>query len=357
MSGFVIPGVNQAQLDKIKTESESKPNQKKSSGNGRPSPKNRDYTSVINRISESTVTELKDASENTVSEDSDTDNHIDVKTITLKSGAEIDFYRVFIPHEKLKESVVVTNSNKRKQALLSRNNTYKLAQSLRQEGQLYDCYGELLPDKRISNWDGSRRFFSALDAGIGLWFLVTKENSILESDKKNLITKFHLYEPPSIIDNGYEYLELQQTGKYSHAEIAELFDVSRSNVTKSILATEIPTYIVALFQVTNELSFRDLSLLRTISSKLNKQEDDLESFIGDMDLQPGTSKKEIFNFLSEAVIKDAEDSGKEPSSNGNVPTFKLINKKEFSYQINLTQLTDDKKIKLEAFLAELNLID
>tara|TARA_R110002033_G_scaffold135713_2_gene175266 strand:+ start:30209 stop:31273 length:1065 start_codon:yes stop_codon:yes gene_type:complete len=354
MTSFVIPGVNQAQMDKIKKGNESQPSQKNTQGNGRPSPKNRDYSSVINRIHDASVTELKDASENS---SSDTDDHIDVKTITLKSGAEIDFYRVFIPHEKLKESIVVTDSNKRKQALLSRNNTYKLAQSLKEEGQLYDCYGELLPDKRISNWDGSRRFFSALDAGIGLWFLVTKETNILPSDKNNLITKFHLYEPPSIIDNGYEYLDLYQNEKYSHQEIAELFGVSRSNVTKSIQSTEIPTYIIALFQVTNELSFRDLSSLRSISSELKRQERDLESFIKDMDIQPGTRKQEIFNFLSEAITKKEDDSGSEIAVKSNYATFKLINKKNLTYQINLTQLTDDKKRKLEEFLVELNTND
>jgi len=363
-----IPGLNKVSLAAI----EQKANQTSTSSkiSKRTSPKTRDfnYANIIEKINSNSEEDMKELADVQLSSSDSHDdaseanlvsneNQIVVKTVKFKSGTTADFYRVFIPFEDLESAIVVKKCNKRYQALLSVNNTHLLSKSLKEEGQLYDCYGQLLEDGKISNWDGSRRYFAAKSAGVGLWFLVTKRNDISESDKRSFFTKFHLYEPQSLVDKGYEYLELMQTEQYKQVEIAKLYKVSKAHVTAAIQSTEIPAIIIGLFPSTNDLTSRELIDLRKISKMIVEQHHDLTKFILDLDIKAGTSKKEVFDFLQESITSKATKDMNASQHNESEKWFsqlKLINKSSLQYNLKLNNLTDSKKAKLEEFLEELS---
>ncbi|GGB52905.1 hypothetical protein GCM10011607_11750 [Shewanella inventionis] len=359
---FLVPGVNKAVLEKAKAAEDARKSTadtQKGSRNRRPNPKDV-HNNALNSaklIAEKTDDELiviSEESTNLTDVDSEMlpEQKIKHKEIELASGRVVDFYEIFIPHSQLADSIVVLKDNPRWQEALSEFNTKDLIDSLKTTGQLYNCYGEVLEDGRISNWDGSRRLFAAEKAGIGLNFTVTKARDISASDIQALIEQLALFEEQSIYDKGMQFAYLQNNFKYSHSEIAKIKSVSKSTVTRYInSATSIPPALIRLFPVTNELSARDLDLLANMCKKIYSITDDIDTFISNLKIDIGTSKSTIFKLLKDSLPVERVKA----ETSNDTPLYKALDKQKLKYKVSVTveNFTDEKRERFEKFLKEL----
>ncbi|QIR16670.1 hypothetical protein [Shewanella aestuarii] len=273
----------------------------------------------------------------------------------MQSGRTVKFYEIHIPHDKLKEAILIPDINPRAQNVLSEHNTHQLIESLK-TGQERNCFGQLLPDGRILAWDGSRRTYAARLAEVGLNFSVTTESDISAVDITAVIRKINLQEKQSIYDTALQYQSLKHKYKYTNVELAKAIKVSKGVITKYLKLLDIPACFISIFPVTNELTYRDLVNLLLIKNKLDKLDLNYDNFLEQLDIEIGTPKEVILNKIkislaalshNDTDTEDAEDAALKVR-------FKLTDKHNQTYSCTVNKLTEEKKKKLEIFLNELN---
>jgi hypothetical protein len=288
----------------------------------RPNPKSIDIGSIASRVREiqsldkpSDEAELdpSHARKLTDSSNYEDEEKLAIVDLELKSGRKVQFYRVFIPNTALSTYVRIDPViNTRLQEDLSENNTSKLSDSLR-KGQLTDCYGDMSEDGVIDCWDGSRRTFAAIPANVGLWYRVpvdgTKE--ISTKDKMAIADESHLYEKLSPRDRANKYKRLMTEYQYSLKDLAIQFECNVSSVYRDLATLTVRADIIRLFNVINEISYRDYNTLLSIQKSLEAkypEEERLAEYISELQIKPGTRKEEVIEYLQEALPKPVTKS-------------------------------------------------
>lgn len=197
-------------------------------------------------------------------------------TFTLRSGKKATFKRVHFTHAELENNTFVkTDVNGREQDGLTEEGVADIRRTLKlQQFQL--CVGRKISDK-TEFLDGSRRRFCAILHEIGLDVLVT-EDDISIDDAKGLAEDIQTSKEHNIREVGLPLLVQEQSGM-KHREIATANKMSQAKVTRALQAAKVPSVMLTVFPVRNELNQPDYKLLLDISLKIDVKGVNIEELV------------------------------------------------------------------------------
>lgn len=187
---------------------------------------------------------------------------------TLRSGKKAAFKSVHFTHEELtNDTFVKTVVNGREQDGLTEEGVADIRRTLKlQQFQL--CIGRKIADK-TEFLDGSRRRFCAILDRLGLDVLVT-EDEISIADAKGLAEDIQTSKEHNIREIGLPLL-IQERSGMTQRDIAADNNMSQAKVARSLQAAKVPSLMLKVFPIRNELNYPDYKLLLDISRKLEKK--------------------------------------------------------------------------------------
>jgi ParB family chromosome partitioning protein len=190
------------------------------------------------------------------------------KVFTLKSGHKATFTLSTILNGEIDEKTFVDPAvNGRDQRYVTPESVSDITRTINLQ-QFFPAIGRIVGD-RIEVLDGSRRRAACIFSGAKFEILVTEDEISIE-DARQLAKDIQTAREHTLREIGQRY-QLMYSNGMSKDEIARVEGVSPASVSRAFQAVSVPTEIVALFPVINELSLADYQLLLKISEDLDSK--------------------------------------------------------------------------------------
>ncbi len=217
----------------------------------------------------------------------------------LVSGRKVEFTEVIIPADEVADVTYVHEHNRRIQGEVKSKSIAGMVISIAKQ-QYYPCIAQKVGDKYLIT-DGSRRRLAAIEAKSPLR-LMSCEEELTTAEVKGLAKELQSSEEHSYRDHGcyYELLLSDEANPMTKEQIIIDEGISESHYKRSINAWSVPSELVELFEWPSKLSHSDFVKLVKVTKKYPVQSE-LLSFVESVQIETGTSNKEVLGFIVEAA--------------------------------------------------------